>query len=426
LLTFKEDETMETNIKDINLLRDLAKQYAEIAAKPVQDERRELWCQHFSLKKTRPPILITYGLHNVWCREVFASSQMECEDPFWRRYERWLRMQIFHDAIGDDYICEPWIQTFAVLKTSRGIYGEAWDMGPEYLRTGDVGGSFKWKSPIAAWDEMKHLKAPVHEIDEKATKQNHERLGDAIGDILEIDINRSPALIHFAGDISTTITALRGLEQLMLDMYDYPEQLRELLSRLRDGILKNQIEAEKAGDFSLSSQHNQAMTYAEELEQPKPNSGPRKRKELWGFFAAQEYALISPAFHDEFLLQYQMPIMGNYGLLHYGCCEDLTGKIDMLRQVPNLRSIAVTPNADVKKSAEQIGQDYVISWRPNPGDMVCLSWNADRVEQIIREGAEACREGIYHIHLKDVETVQGEPERLQRWTQLVRSTLESV
>ncbi len=41
----------------------------------------------------------------------------------------------------------------------------------------------------------------------------------------------------------------------------------------------------------------------------------------------------------------------------------------MLRQFPNLRNIVVTPRADVRRCAEQIGTDYVISWRPNPADM---------------------------------------------------------
>ena len=415
---------METNGKDIEVMRDLAKQYAEIAAKPIQEERRKLWRRHFSLKKTRPPVLVTYGMHNVWCRDVFSRENMVFQDPFWRRYERWLRMQIFHDSIGDDYICEPWIPQNAVYKVRRGAFGESWGMEPKRSDTGDEGGSYKLKAPIADWGDMASLKAPSHEIDETATTRNYERLGEAIGDILEIDVNRGPMLTNFSGDVSTTVAAQRGLEQIMLDMYDSPVQLRELLSCLRDGILENQGEAEKAGDFSLTSQNNQAMTYAEELDQPKPNSGARKRNALWGFCAAQEYTLISPEFHDEFLLKYQIPIMAPYGLVHYGCCEDLTRKIAMLRQVPNLRSIAVTPRADVQKCAEQIGEDYVLSWRPNPTDMVCLNWDADRVERIIRGGVGACRDGIFHIHLKDVETVQGEPERLQRWTHLVRAILE--
>ena len=46
--------------------------------------------------------------------------------------------------------------------------------------------------------------------------------------------------------------------------------------------------------------------------------------------------------HEEFLFRYQLPIMEQAGLVAYGCCEDLTCKIDMLRQIPNLRRIAVS------------------------------------------------------------------------------------
>jgi hypothetical protein len=44
---------MADNSKDVRILRELAKEYAELAAKPLQEERRELWSAHFSLKETR-------------------------------------------------------------------------------------------------------------------------------------------------------------------------------------------------------------------------------------------------------------------------------------------------------------------------------------------------------------------------------------
>jgi hypothetical protein len=162
------------------------------------------------------------------------------------------------------------------------------------------------------------------------------------------------------------------------------------------------------------------MPYASGLEPPRPNSGPRRRRDLWGFCAAQEFTLISPRFHDEFLFQYQLPICEPFGLVHYGCCEDLGRKIDMLRQLKNLRSIAVTPVADVRRCAEQIGADYAISWRPNPTDMVCCGYREDLVRRIIGEGLAACRGGHPHIHLKDIETVEGDITRLTRWVKLVR------
>jgi transketolase C-terminal domain/subunit len=124
--------------------------------------------------------------------------------------------------------------------------------------------------------------------------------------------------------------------------------------------------------------------------------------------------------HDEFLLQYQIPILKHFGLVAYGCCEDLTEKIGILRQIPNLRVIAAAPRADVARCAEQIGSDYVISWRPNPTDMVCGVFDETRIRRILRHGLTVTRGCTVHVHLKDIETVEGDPDRLRRWVRLVR------
>ena len=124
--------------------------------------------------------------------------------------------------------------------------------------------------------------------------------------------------------------------------------------------------------------------------------------------------------HDEFLLQYQLPILEKFGLIAYGCCENLTHKIALLRKIPNLRIIAAAPTADLRRCAEQIGTDYVISWRPNPSAMVCCGWDEARIRRILREGLEAAKGCHLIIHLKDIETLEGDLSRLARWTKLVR------
>lgn len=44
--------------RDKGILRDLAKQVAEIAALPIMDERRALWNRHNRLERVRPLILV--------------------------------------------------------------------------------------------------------------------------------------------------------------------------------------------------------------------------------------------------------------------------------------------------------------------------------------------------------------------------------
>jgi len=359
---------------------------------------------------------------NVWCREVFGDARMQCEDPLLREVERSLRMQIFEYEVGDDSIQEPWVTIRAPYKgyDNKG----AWGMDTAMHKLEGDGSAGVYSAPLESWDDVSKLRWLHHAIDEEGAARKLDRVASVIGDILSIDVTRFPVYRGFEADISMCVAYLRGLEQLMIDMYESPEELHHLLAFMRDGILANNQEAEDAGHFSLTCSYNQQPPYARELEQIKPNSGPRKRRELWGFCAAQEYTLISPAFHEEFLFQYQRPIYEHFGMVHYGCCEDLGEKITMLRQLKNLRSIAIAPLANVRRCAEQIQGDYVMSWRPNPTDMVSYGYNEERVEKIIRKAMDDSAGCIRHIHLKDIETVEGDLTRLNRWVRKVRACVE--
>jgi hypothetical protein len=405
--------------RDALIVRNLAERYAALAAKPEQEEKRRAWSAHHALKPTRPLVLATYGMWNVWCCDVFGDPAMTCTDPFYRNYERLFKMAIFQDEVGDDSILEPWVTLRASVK---GTWGSLWGFKEAFSDVTEKGGSKAFRPPIKDWSDAA-LTATPHVVDEEETQRNLEKLAAAVDGLLPIDVNRDPAYSGFMADISTSLIRLRGLNEIMLDMYEHPEELHRVLAFMRDGILANNAAAEAAGHYSLTSAHNQQPPYADGLPARRPNSGPVKRKDLWSFCAAQEYTLVSPAFHEEFLYQYQRPIQEQFGLVHYGCCEDLTRKIDMLRRLKNLRSIAVAPLADVHACAEQIGTDYVASWRPNPTDMVCAGWDEARIRRIVAEAGAAFRGGFMHVHLKDVETVQGDPSRLPRWVRIVRDTL---
>jgi hypothetical protein len=144
--------------------------------------------------------------------------------------------------------------------------------------------------------------------------------------------------------------------------------------------------------------------------------------------ASQEFTAVSPAMHEEFLLRYQLPILARFGLTAYGCCEDLTRKIPMLRRIPNLRRIAVSPFADAAKCAAEIGRDYVLSYRPSPTDMVGYGFDLARIRGILRRDLAACHRHGCHtdVTLKDVETVEGDPTRVGRWVEATREVIGEV
>ena len=404
---------MSADNGDVSILRELARRYTEIAAKDIQNERRDLWRRHNSLVRTRPLIYVRWLA--AW--NEAPESKCECEDPFYRRHENALRQMIFQDTIGDDYIIEPYItQGASTISPPNGPYGVEY----KHIPSPEPGGSWLFDPPLKTLDDFDKLVQPHHIVDEEATARNVERISDAVGDILPVDVDRAPFMRVWHADLSFDLAQLRSLEQVMWDMADNAEWLHKLLAFMRDSILACHDEAERAGDWTLSAHENQAMPYAQELRDPCANSGPVTRSDLWCFTGAQEFALVSPAMHNEFLLEYQKPIMEKFGLLAYGCCEDLTHKIDILRKVKNLRRIAVTPVADVAKCAEQIGRDYVLSWRPNPAQMICCGFDPDLIRKIVRDAMEASKGCHVDITLKDVHTVQNRPDNLARWVRIVR------
>jgi hypothetical protein len=358
-----------------------------------------------------------FGWHEM------PESKCKCQDPFYRQYENNLRRKLFWHSLDDDSIFEPWLN----LPATYNYYG--W--GVDYIlnRTNDAEGSYKEVHPIEHYaTDMKKLVMPCHEIDEQATAENLAKLSDVLGDIITINLDRSTAYRMWSGDISNIIGHLRGIEPIMYDMMDQPENLHKLLAFLRDGILKVYEQAEAAGDMGFYAHENQAMTYSEELEDPAANTKNVRLNQLWSYAAAQEYTLISPEMHDEFLLHYQLPILKKFGLTAYGCCEDLTNKIEMLRQIPNLRRIAVSPFADPQKCAEQIGSDYVLSYRPNPSTTVACGFNPVQIKHNLSRNLQIFKANgcLPDITLKDVESVENDPHRVREWVKITRQTIAEI
>lgn len=398
-------------ITDRDLLRELAVEYLEICKDPVQEERKALWKRHNSLKKTRPLIYI-----RAFAWQEMPGSKCFCRDPLFRYCEDFFRRHIFWNTLGDDSIFHPWLPVKASFKCT------GWGIEGAHRYSGEPRGSFKIDYPLKSPEDIDKLRIPEHEIDEAETAERVRRLQDAVGDIITVVADRSPAYMMWSGDISTTLGFLRGIENFMLDMLDNPQWLHRLVKFLAAGILKTHDEAEQAGDWNLCAHQNQAMPYAEELPDPAPGISVSKSR-LWGYMASQEFTCVSPAMYNEFLLRYQMPILQRFGLVSYGCCENLTAKIHLLRQIPNLRRIGVSPFADLARCAEQIGRDYILSYRPSPADMVSYGLDAGRIRSILKNDFAVCKDSYFDITLKDVETVQGDTDRIRNWVNLVRDTL---
>jgi hypothetical protein len=202
--------------------------------------------------------------------------------------------------------------------------------------------------------------------------------------------------------------------------------VHHLMGFMRDAVISNLTQGEEAGDWSTAEHNNYFMPpFVDGLPDPAPNSHGARLKDLWFFTHAQEFEVVGREQHEKFLLQYQMPVMELFGLVNYGCCETLDGKIDMLRQIPNLRRICIGPNASVPRSAEEIGGDYAISWRPSPA-MVGPGFSIDECRRIVRQGLLDSRGCHIEVMLKEIMTIENDPARLVDFASMAKVEAESV
>ena len=404
------------------ILRDLAARYLEICSSARNINARELWRKHNSLDPGRPLVICSAFFTSTIEDEIKPLLPPPAVPALYRDLEYWLQSRIWASAIGDDNVYEPWYYMPADLRPTPPGY---WGIPLREERNVSSHG-VRYFPVISSVEDLGRLEATPHEVIHEETVEIR-RVRDAIGDILPVHSARNTAYpMWFGTDLSMAAGAMVGLEQLMLMMYDNPALLHRLMEFMRDGVLNNIRQGEQAGSWSTADSNNYSLPrYVNNLPDPEPETYGAKLSDLWFFTHAQEFESTSPAQFEEYLLQYQMPIMECFGLVNYGCCETLNNKIDLLKTVSNLRRIAMGPLSNLREGCEQIGRDYVVSWRPNPA-MVSVGFDAVEVRRIIRQGLADSRGCNVEIMLKEILTIGGDASRLFKWSEVAVQEAEGA
>ena len=75
---------------------------------------------------------------------------------------------------------------------------------------------------------------------------------------------------------------------------------------------------------------------------------------MWCLTESQETVGVSPEQFEEFVFQYQLPLQERFGLNCYGCCEPLQSRWHIVKKIPRLRRVSVSPWADQEMMAEML------------------------------------------------------------------------
>jgi len=409
---------MAFTTSDRGVLRDLAKRVAEIADDPVMAERRQRWIQHNSLRSTDPMMLVFP--EGSWC-ELIPGSSLRCADDRARFIELTLRQRIhgfehFHD---DAVVEKHWIVSKAV-----GISG--WGLERQRIPSSVTRGAHHIDPVIKNPADLKKLRHPIVSYEEKASLDALAEIQDLFGDILTVTLE---GMKHISYHLMNQYTALRGLEEVMMDMYSEPQMLHDAMAFLEEGhrnILRQYIAQDLLSFNNDNTYHSSGGNgYTDEL--PLPDADPKhvRPQDMWTSAEAQEMALVSPEHHAEFILQYEKRLVEPFGLTGYGCCEDLTRKLDDVFTIPHIRRISISPWSDVELCAAKLKGDYILSWKPNPAHLVG-HFHPKTIEEYIRHTVKAAtRHGcVLEIILKDTHTCEKRPERFDEWTKIARKVMQ--
>ena len=74
----------------------------------------------------------------------------------------------------------------------------------------------------------------------------------------------------------------------------------------------------------------------------------------------------------------------------------------------------------MQSSAEQLGNKYIFSWKPNPADLAAVTFDANRIRKQIRETVAACKKHncVLEMVMKDTHTCNSEPSRFDQWVNI--------
>lgn len=399
------------------ILRSLASEVAEIASRPEIDIRRQYWFQHNSLQIKRPMLLIFP--EGSWV-ELLPESVLHCQGEFARSIELELRKRIYtFQHFQDDSVIEAeWMEP-PVMNDN--------DWGVEITRHAatQARGSWSFIPVIRTEEDLQKLHFPDLIYDEAQSQRNASQMDDLFGDILRV---KAAGIQHLSFHLMQEFTNLCGLEEMLTDMIDRPDFVHHVLSFLTEGHLRLIDQYMDANLFNLNNNNTYHSSggngYTHEL--PAPGFDPLhvRPSDMWSSAESQEFAVVSPRMHAEFALHYEKQLLAHFGLNGYGCCEDLSRKLDDVLTIPNLRRVSISPFASVDRSAPKLKDKVIFSWKTHPAHLVG-EFNETMIEGYLQHTLDLAKEHscVLEMILKDTHTCEFHPERFDRWTQIARELI---
>ncbi|MFW5830113.1 MAG: hypothetical protein ACOCXA_07610 [Planctomycetota bacterium] len=411
--------TQTLDATDIAYLRELASRHTERALSEANQARIAAWKRHNDLQGGRP--LVCISPEGSWC-ELGANIDQRYEPGHPAHgLEWWLLQQAYAwDHFQEDWPLWPSIRPEPVLQHS------GWGLQAEWTHSSSARGARRFAPVLRDEEDFDRLCPSTVSYDAEATAARlawHQEIFD--GTLLVQD----SGIGHISFHIMQWYSALRGLEELMMDMMEEPELLHRACRLYTDAQHRKIDQFEQWGLLLANSDNTYHNSGGNSWSDTFPAADLSGAASMWASAESQELAQVGPTQHREFALAYEAELLNRFGRSGYGCCEDLTAKLpDLFELVPNIHRISISPWADVEACARQLaGRRAIFSWKPQPAHLVG-KFNEDRIRAYIANTVRVCNDHDCQLEiiLKDTHTCEHQPERFDRWSRCCQEAIDSV
>jgi hypothetical protein len=408
---FKEGNVKLTNRPDeMKYVRDLAAEVVAIAREPRMAAIKKRWCDVNGLRRPdHAP---------VWCnpvglwKELIPDSRLCCSEPLLRNLEMTFKKLLYKREIDDDTPVNDYYKASMIFDVvPENVYGV--DIVRETLAT--AGSAWQYKPALQTPEDFDKLRIPQYRYNPQKSAAATAKLEEVLSGIMPV------RLVPFGGYFSIATICqpaadLRGMEQMMMDMVLEPELVHRLMRVVFEGAMRFLDAVEAAG--KIVPNNDEAMFISDPLRSGV-NEKDYSLKDCWIAGNSQELDQVSPAMFEEFLLDYQKKIFARFGAVSYGCCENLSNKMEPVLAIPNLRIMVCSAWTNLDKLIERVGTKHCIMWRHKASDVVCPD-DTLALKKLINEGARKLQGCYYQAILRELQTQMGHDNRLYEWTQITK------
>ena len=287
-----------TSEKDKQIVRELAKRYMELVTTEKQERMLSRMRDTNDLRATRPPVILD---EIPWYQmDIDGELTCLCEDKTARKTEYGFRKRLYYmKHFKADNLFEPFFRIKrAYDSTGMGVDWKASDEKRTDSTNKIV--SREYEDVLEDESALELMHDPVFTLRPDKDAERMEYYTELLGNSIPLRLTGFGFYYNSPWD---KITRLRGVEPILMDMYDRPEYLHAIMDKF--------VSASKA-ELDFFEQNLEA-----DIEQISMHCTPgvitRRAdsglKATWYRGMAQSFGVVSPSMFEEFEVSHILPLV---------------------------------------------------------------------------------------------------------------------